>query len=64
MMNEDEEEIHRKWIEDETGRIDLCRFCIKDANHPTGVTCTGFRWNGKKFVEVYPKKEMSNSGVK
>lgn len=53
-MDEDEEEIHRKWLDDEVGIIDLCRFCVEDARHQIGATCTGFRWNGKRFLEVYP----------
>jgi hypothetical protein len=31
-----EEEIHDAWMKDESGAIDLCRFCTKDVKHPVG----------------------------
>lgn len=47
------EKIDNAWMNDETGRIDLCKFCKNDANHLIGAVCTGFIWNGKKLEEIY-----------
>jgi alkyl hydroperoxide reductase subunit AhpC len=54
IMSMEEEEVHKEWMNDESGEVDLCRFCVGDANHPLGSECARFRWNGKTVREVYP----------
>lgn len=53
-MDINEEEVWLEWMNDESGKMDLCQFCIDNINHPLGSECTKFRWNGKTVKEVYP----------
>ena len=37
------------WIADESGTMDLCKYCIHDLEHQIGDECTNFVWNKKEL---------------
>lgn len=53
-----EQDIWDAWIRDDSGNMDLCKYCVHDLSHKIGAVCTGFIWNGKEISQAEGQQRL------